>query len=100
MDRLLWDWEGAESRSEGRVVAEVRLPTRCITDVAFEGTSSRLWITTHLDVLPGEGEEKDGSTKYQGRIFCVDVRVKGHPLYDLKWEAAAGQESLEGVMKL
>ena len=60
---------------EGQVVAEIELPTRCVTCPAFCGTE--LFIMSMLETQP---EKYPWSTKYQGALFKVDVGVRGRPL--------------------
>lgn len=68
----------------GQVLAEIELPTRCVTCPAFVGT--QLFITSMAEVKP---EEHPWSTKYQGAVFRVDVGVRGSPLNKFKMTVAA-----------
>lgn len=69
---------------EGKVVAEIELPTRCVTCPAFCGTE--LFITTMSEVEP---EKYPESVKMQGRLFKVDVGVKGKPMNKFKMNVKA-----------
>ena len=69
---------------QGQVIAEIELPTRCVTCPAFCGT--KLFITSMQEVAPGEHPE---STKLQGALFCIDVGVKGSPLNKFKMSVKA-----------
>jgi sugar lactone lactonase YvrE len=56
---------------EGKVVGEIRYPTRAITCPVFVGTE--LWATS-----AGEEDEKEvESAKYGGALFKCDVGVRG-----------------------
>jgi sugar lactone lactonase YvrE len=57
---------------EGEVVGEVKLPTRCITCVAFVGTE--IYITSAEEPEP---EKYPESAKFGGNVFRVDVGVEG-----------------------
>ncbi|KAF7193395.1 putative sugar lactone lactonase YvrE [Pseudocercospora fuligena] len=59
---------------QGEVVAEVEVPTRCVTCPELCGT--KLFITTAAEEEP---EKYPWSTKYQGALFMIDVGVKGSP---------------------
>lgn len=69
---------------QGETIAQVELPTRCVTCPAFCGTE--LFITTMKEVDPDNHPE---STKYQGAVFKVDVGVRGSPLNKFKMSASA-----------
>lgn len=58
----------------GQVVAEVDVPTRCVTCPEICGTE--LFITTAEEEEP---EKYPWSTKYQGALFKTDVGVRGIP---------------------
>ncbi|KAK7402911.1 rRNA-processing protein cgr1 [Neonectria punicea] len=62
----------------GRLVGEVRLPTRNITCVQFVGTE--LVITSAAD----EDGEDAGSRENGGAVFRVDVGTRGLDLYELR----------------
>lgn len=65
---------------EGKVVGEIRYPTRCITCPVFIGTE--IWVTTASD-----GDEKEvESAKYGGGVFKVDVGVRGLPEFKFKMD--------------
>lgn len=68
---------------QGEVVAEVEVPTRCVTCPELCGTS--LFITSAAEEDP---EKYPWSTKYQGALFEVDVGVRGLPRN--KFKPAAG----------
>lgn len=59
---------------QGEVVAEVEVPTRCVTCPEICGTD--LFITSAAEEDP---EQYPWSTKYQGALFKVDVGVRGSP---------------------
>jgi sugar lactone lactonase YvrE len=63
---------------EGKVVGEVKYPTRCITCPCFVGTE--LWVTSADE----EDENEVESKKYGGGVFKVDVGVGG--LKDFKFK--------------
>lgn len=60
---------------EGRITAEVEVPTRCVTCPAFCGTE--LFITTAKEADP---EKYPDSKRMQGGVFKVDVRLCGAKL--------------------
>jgi sugar lactone lactonase YvrE len=68
---------------QGRLVGEVRLPTRNITCVEFIGTE--LFITTAGDPDAEGGEE---SRELGGALFRVEVGVTGLPPYKFKLGSA------------
>lgn len=68
----------------GEVVAEIELPTRCVTCPGFAGTE--LFITSAAEESP---EEYPWSTKYQGALFKIDVGVRGCPLNRFRNESKA-----------
>ncbi|XXH04659.1 hypothetical protein Hte_011078 [Hypoxylon texense] len=77
VDGNLWQAVYGESRvlkisPEGRLVGEIRLPTRCITCVQFVGTE--LFITS-AGMADGEGSDEE--VELGGALFRVDVGVKG-----------------------
>ena len=63
----------------GRVLGEVRLPTRNITCPEFVGTE--LFITTAADE---EGEGGAQSREFGGGLYRIDVGVGGVPAYPFK----------------
>jgi sugar lactone lactonase YvrE len=65
---------------EGKLVGEIKLPTKNITCTEFVGTV--LYITTADDE---EGEEE--SKKYGGGLFRVDVGITGVPPHNFKLDA-------------
>lgn len=60
---------------QGNVLAEIVLPTRCVTGVEFAGT--QLFITTMVELEP---DEYPWSIVHQGALFMVDVGVRGRLL--------------------
>ncbi|KAK5698523.1 rRNA-processing protein cgr1 [Elasticomyces elasticus] len=70
--------------TEGEVVAEIEVPTRCVTCPGFVGTE--LFITSAAEE---DGEKYPWSTKYQGGLFKIDVGVRGCPLNKFKMQAKA-----------
>ena len=69
---------------QGKVVAIVELPTRCVTCPALCGTE--LFITSMAEQNP---EKYPESAKYQGAVFKVDVGVRGRPLHKFKMNVRA-----------
>ena len=57
---------------QGKVVAEILLPTRCVTCPAFAGDS--LFITSAQEEEPDKFPE---STKFQGNLFKCQVGIRG-----------------------
>lgn len=57
---------------QGEVVAEVEVPTRCVTCTELCGT--KLFITSAAEEEPEKFPE---SKKYEGGVFMVDVGVLG-----------------------
>lgn len=57
---------------QGKVLAQVNLPTRCVTCPGFAG--EYLYVTSAEDEEPEQFPE---SLKYQGSLFRVHVGVKG-----------------------
>ncbi|KAF2212479.1 hypothetical protein CERZMDRAFT_41533 [Cercospora zeae-maydis SCOH1-5] len=66
---------------QGEVVAEVEVPTRCVTCPEICGTE--LFITSATEEEP---EKFPWSVKYQGGLFKVDVGVKGSKRNKLRLE--------------
>ncbi|KAF2088985.1 hypothetical protein K490DRAFT_38430, partial [Saccharata proteae CBS 121410] len=64
---------------EGKVVAEIIVPTRCPTCPAFAGED--LIITSSEEEMP----DKFPNQKYQGRVFKVHVGVKGMKPNRFRW---------------
>ena len=90
-DGYFWQAIYGESRvlrisPEGKVVGEVKYPTRCITCPVFVGTE--LWVTTADDDDENEVESK----KYGGGVFKVDVGIGG--LKEFKFKLDKGIEEL------
>ena len=78
MDEEGYIWQAiyGESRvvrisPEGKVVGEIKYPTRCITCPVFVGTE--LWVTSADD----EDEKEVEGKKFGGGVFKVDVGVRG-----------------------
>jgi sugar lactone lactonase YvrE len=67
---------------QGEVVAEVLLPTRCVSCPGFCGED--LYITSAAEEEPDKFPD---STRYQGAVFKVHVGVKGQKLYRFKTES-------------
>lgn len=68
----------------GEIIAEVELPTRCVTCPGICGED--------LFVTSAEEEEPDkhpDSVKYQGAMFKINIGVKGCPLNEFKMLASA-----------
>ena len=78
--------QGARISPEGKVVGEVKFPTRCITCPVFIGTE--LWVTSADE----ENEEEVESKKYGGGIFKVDVGIGG--LKEFKFKLDSGVKVL------
>lgn len=68
----------------GKVIAEVELPTRCVTCPVIAGTE--LFITTAQEQDP---EKYPWSVKYAGDLFKVDIGVGPKPLNKFKMEGKA-----------
>ncbi|KAL1587537.1 hypothetical protein WHR41_03738 [Cladosporium halotolerans] len=64
---------------QGKKLAEIELPTRCVTCPAFCGTE--LVITSAAEEEP---EKYPWSTKHAGAVFKIDVGVRGSPLNRFK----------------
>ncbi|KPM42597.1 hypothetical protein AK830_g3950 [Neonectria ditissima] len=83
VDGNLWQAVYGESRvlkidPAGRLVGEVRLPTRNITCVQFVGTE--LIVTSAADDDGDDAESKENG----GAVFRVDVGTRGLDLYEFK----------------
>ncbi len=81
-DGYIWHAVYGESRvllisPEGKLVGEIKVPTRNVTCVEFVGT--QLYITTASDDS-GEGDSK----KYGGAVFKVDVGTTGLETFQFK----------------
>ena len=82
-DGYIWQAIYAEGKvlrisPQGKVVGEVRYPTRCVTCPVFVGTE--LWVTSAEE----EDENEVESAKYGGGVFMVDVGIEG--LKDFKFK--------------
>ncbi|KAK1142886.1 rRNA-processing protein cgr1 [Aspergillus melleus] len=66
---------------EGKLIGEVSLPTRNITCPAFVGTE--LFITTAKD--EANDDQFPDSVRYGGRIFKIDVGIKGQPKHKFRF---------------
>lgn len=82
-DGYIWQAIYGEGRvlrisPEGKVVGEIKYPTRCITCPVFVGTE--LWVTTADE----EDENEVESKRYGGGVFKVDVGIRG--LKDFKFK--------------
>ena len=78
----IWHAVYGESRvlkisPEGKLIGQIKLPTRNITCVQFAGTE--LFITTAADE---DGDEL--SRRMGGAVFRIDVGVEGLPLFDFQ----------------
>ena len=69
---------------QGQVLAEIELPTRCVTCPGFCGTE--LFTTSMSEMEP---EKYPWSVRYQGALFRIDVGVKGSPLNKFKMNVEA-----------
>jgi sugar lactone lactonase YvrE len=90
-DGYIWQAIYGEGRvlrisPEGKVVGEVKYPTRCITCPVFVGTE--LWVTTADE----ENENEVESKKYGGGVFKVDVEIGG--LKEFKFKLDKGIKDL------
>lgn len=65
---------------EGKVVAEISLPTRCVSCPGFAGED--LYITTAEEEAPDKFPD---STKLQGSLFRCHVGVKGLRVHRFKY---------------
>lgn len=61
--------------SDGQIIGEISFPTRFITCPVFVGTE--LYVTSARDQ---EKEKYPESARYGGRLWRVDVGVKGKPV--------------------
>jgi sugar lactone lactonase YvrE len=78
-DDCIWIavWRGSRViriNPEGKIIGEISLPTRHVTCAEFVGTE--LYITTAAEREP---EKYPESARYGGRLFKVDVGIKGKP---------------------
>lgn len=69
---------------QGETIAQIDLPTKCVTCPAFCGTE--LYITSMKETEPEKNPE---SLKYQGALFKIDVGVRGRPLNKFKMSVKA-----------
>ncbi|CAK4033446.1 Hypothetical predicted protein [Lecanosticta acicola] len=67
----------------GHVVAEIEVPTRCVTCPAIAGTE--LFITTAKEQDP---EKYPWSKEFEGALFKIDIGVRGKPLHSFKMAAS------------
>ncbi|KAH8177188.1 SMP-30/Gluconolaconase/LRE-like region domain-containing protein [Sarocladium implicatum] len=76
-------WKVVRISPEGEVTAEIELPTRCITAVAFAGQD--VFITSEKEAEPEKYKE---SVKYQGAVFKCHVGVEGKPSFKavMEWD--------------
>lgn len=68
---------------EGKIVAEISLPTRCISCPCFAGED--LYITSAEEEEP---EKHPDSVKYQGSLFKCHVGVRGAPLHKFTYDSS------------
>ncbi|KAJ5175174.1 Calcium homeostasis protein Regucalcin [Penicillium canariense] len=71
---------------DGRVIGQIDLPTRNPTCPAFVGTE--LFITSAKD--DRDDAQFPQSVRYGGRLFRVDVGVRGQPKNEFRIQAAKG----------
>ncbi|OJJ71176.1 hypothetical protein ASPBRDRAFT_126893 [Aspergillus brasiliensis CBS 101740] len=69
---------------EGKVIGEITFPTRNITCPAFVGTE--LFITTAKDDT--NDDQFPESVRYGGRLYRVDVGIKGKPKNEFRFEGS------------
>lgn len=69
---------------QGETIAQIDLPTKCVTCPAFCGTE--LYITSMKETEPEKNPE---SLKYQGALFKIDVGVRGCPLNKFQMDVKA-----------
>lgn len=72
-------WKVVRVNPQGEIIAEIELPTRCVTCPGICGED--LYITSAEDEEP---EKYPESTKLQGATFKVHIGVKGSPLNKFK----------------
>lgn len=72
-------WRVVRISPEAKLLAEVKLPTRCITCPAICGTT--LYITSAAEEAP---EQHPESVKYQGAVFKLDIGVGAETLHEFK----------------
>lgn len=70
--------------TEGKVIAEIEMPTRCVTCPALCGTE--LVITSAAEEEP---EKYPWSTKFAGATFKIDVGVRGCPINRFRMDVEA-----------
>ena len=68
---------------EGKIVAEISLPTRCVSCPCFAGED--LYITSAEEEEP---EKHPDSVKYQGSLFKCHVGVRGAPLHKFRYDSS------------
>ena len=69
---------------EGKILAEIVLPTRCVTCPVFVGTE--LFITSMAEI---ERDEFPWSIVSQGALFKVDVGVTGRPVNKFRMKGSS-----------
>ncbi|KAK4972534.1 rRNA-processing protein cgr1 [Elasticomyces elasticus] len=72
------------ANKQGEVVAEIELPTRCVSCPGFAG--EYLYITSAAEEDP---EKYPDSAKLQGAVFRVNVGVRGCPLNKFRMDNKA-----------
>ena len=77
-------WKVVRVNPEGEVIAEIELPTRCVTCPGICGED--LYITSAEDEEPDKYPE---STKFHGATFKVHIGVKGSQLNKFRMAAKA-----------
>ena len=67
---------------QGKILAEVKFPTRCVTCPGFVGED--LFVTSAEEEQP---EKFPDSVKLQGSLFKVHVGIKGQQLHKFKFRS-------------
>ena len=78
------NWRVWRVNPQGQVIAEVKLPTRCVTCPVICGTD--LFVTSMKEMDPDSYPE---SVKFQGALFKVDIGVRGRPMNKFKMTVKA-----------
>lgn len=95
VDGHLWvaiwgSWKVVRVSPDGHVSAEILLPTRCITAVAF--VNDELYITSEAEPEP---EKYPESAKYDGGIFKCHVGIQGRAITEVKFNQAAWMQYIK-----
>ncbi|OKL56632.1 hypothetical protein UA08_08210 [Talaromyces atroroseus] len=76
----LWGgWKVVRVSPEGKVTAEIEVPTRCPTAVVFVGED--VYITSEQDP---EADKYPESARWHGGVFKCHVGIRGRKLFDAK----------------